>query len=101
MAKINTEAELLEKLKILDPEDDEQRNSLTCSLIGHSRIQDYFWGEFTCARCGDKVGDSLASIYPDADKVVVVGHDCDVCRSNYSECDWKDKIFTPDPFTKS
>lgn len=95
-----TQAELEAKLAALGPVDDDTRNHIVCSLIGHSRIQTYFWGEYYCGRCGDKVGDSLASIYPGAEKAVVVGHDCDVCRKNYEECTWQDKLFAPDPFAR-
>jgi len=33
-SKIKTEKELLEKLDLLDIEDEEQRKEITCSLIG-------------------------------------------------------------------
>jgi hypothetical protein len=100
MSLVKNEAELLAKLDAIGPTDDEERNSITCAIIGHSKIQHHFFGEFTCARCGDRVGDSLAGIYSDAPNVVVVGHDCDVCHSSYANLDWRDKIFTPDPFKK-
>jgi hypothetical protein len=100
-ATITTEAELLAKLEALGPVSEETRNSVTCSLVGHSRIQTTFFGYFYCARCGDQVGDSLGSIYPAAAQAVVVGHDCEVCQKNYAECTWQDKVFAPDPFKKA
>lgn len=97
---IVTEEELLNKLEALGPMDDEARNRVVCSLIGHSRIQTYFFGEYCCARCGAKVGDSLMSVYTEAEEVVIVGHNCPTCRANYEKCTWRDKIFAPDPFAK-
>lgn len=77
---------------------DDQRNSVTCALVGHSRIQTTFFGYYYCARCGAQVGDALAGVYSQAGAVVIVGHDCDVCRANAKTLTWKDTIFAPDPF---
>ena len=92
--------ELEEKLKALDLTDEGQIKSVVCSLIGHSRIQTHCFGYFNCARCGDQVGDTLASTYVGASKAVVVGHKCDVCEANYAECTWEDKFMCPDPFAE-
>ena len=97
MNQVNTEKELLEKLELLGIEDEEKKKSITCSLIGHSRIQTHFWGYYNCARCGVQLGDGLGAFYPDAKKVVVVGHKCPICEANYKELTWKDKIFCLDP----
>ncbi len=93
-----TKKELLKKLKVLEPGSDEQRNQVVCSLIGHSKIQTVCFGYHYCGRCGAQVGDTLGSIYPDADQAVVVGHNCDRCRENFKALTWRDKVFAPDPF---
>ncbi len=98
---IRTKKELLEKLNALGPLDEATRNRVVCSLIGHSRIQTFFFGQFHCARCGEKVGDNLISVYNEAAEAVVAGHDCPTCRANYKKCTWRDKIFAPDPFAKT
>lgn len=72
--------------------------AIVCVLIGHSNIQSSFMGYFYCGRCGDQVGDTLGSIYPNAKHVVIIDHKCSVCEVNYKKCTWKDKLFTPDPF---
>lgn len=82
----------------LDDADAAKRNTLTCALIGHSRIQTYCFGYFNCARCGDQLGDTLASIYPGAKEAVVVGHDCSQCRENAETLTWRDTVFAPEPF---
>ncbi len=93
-----TKKKLLEKLKLLEPETDQQRNSIVCSLIGHSMVQTTFFGYHYCGRCGDQVGDTLASIYPDAERSVIIGHNCPTCQENFKKLTWKDKLFVPDPF---
>jgi len=100
MSKIETQEELLEKLKLLGIEDEQQKKEVTCALIGHSRIQTqtYCFGYYYCARCGELMGDSLGGYYPNAKNVVIVGHKCPICEKNYKELTWKDKIFCPDPF---
>ncbi len=94
-----TEQELTEKLEALGSITDEQRRRVVCSLLGHSKIQTGCFGYFYCARCGDQVGDSLASVY-DASDVVIVGHNCPRCRANYEKLGWEDKYLCPDPFAK-
>lgn len=100
MGKLNIKSkeDLLEKLDLLGITDEEQKKKLTCSLIGHSKIQTTFFGYYYCARCEEQVGDSLGSIYPDVANVVIVGHKCPTCEANYKKLTWKDKIFCPDPF---
>jgi len=78
MIHINTEQELMAKLEALGKMDEDTRNSVVCSLLGHSSIQDSFFGYYNCARCGDQVGDAFGGIYDSSD-VVVVGHDCPKC----------------------
>ena len=93
-----TKKELMEKLKALGKISKEQRNSIVCSLIGHSLIQTTFFGYYNCGRCGNQLGDSLASIYPAVEVVVIVGHNCDTCQENYKKLTWRDKLYAPDPF---
>lgn len=95
-----TKKELLKKIKLVEPENDEQRNQIVCSLIGHSKIQTTCFGYYYCGRCGDQVGDTLGSSYPGVKDVVIVDHDCPTCHDNYDKCTWKDKLFVPNPFNK-
>lgn len=85
----------------IDGMDEETQKRVVCALAGHSRIQTAFFGYFYCGRCGEQVGDTLASIYPGAAKAVVVGHDCDTCRKNAETLTWRDTLLTPDPFPKA
>lgn len=78
----------------------EKLRAVTCALLGHSMIQDFCFGYFTCARCDAQLGDSLGGVYPQAKTVVIVGHDCKVCRKNYKKLTWKDKLLAPNPFQK-
>ena len=97
-SKIKTEKELLDKLDLLSIEDEEQRKEVTCSLIGHSKIQTYCFGYYYCARCGIQLGDTLGGSYMGAEEAVIVGHKCPTCEENYKKLTWKDKIMCPDPF---
>jgi len=100
-ARIQTEQELWEKIAALGlSEDDPQLPGIVCSLIGHSRIQTYGFWYYYCARCGTQLGDTLAGVYSGAEKAVIVGHDCDICRANYEELTWRDKFMVDDPFKK-
>ncbi len=90
-----TKKELMEKLKALGKISKEQRNSIVCSLIGHSLIQTTFFGYYNCGRCGNQLGDSLASIYPAVEVVVIVGHNCDTRQENYKKLTWRDKLYAP------
>ena len=71
-----------------------------CAVFRHSLIQHYCFGYFNCARCGAQLGDSLGSVYPQAEKVVIVGHNCKKCRENYKKLSWVDKFLAPNPFKK-
>lgn len=89
--------QLKEKIDSLGEITLEQRNSIICSLIGHSNIQTTFFGYHNCGRCGEQVGDSLGGIYFNNDEVII-GHNCDTCRDNFKKCTWKDKLYVKDPF---
>lgn len=69
--------------------DDEAKGKLVCSLIGHSNIVETCIGYVFCARCGDQIGDALGSVY-NGSHVVIVGHDCDICRANSKGLTWRD-----------
>jgi ribosomal protein L37AE/L43A len=87
--------EVKERIKGLD---DKTAKHIVCALVGHSKIQNFCFGYYTCARCGAQVGDNLGSIYPGADTAVVVGHNCSICRKNFKKCTWKDTFLSPTPF---
>lgn len=97
--EIKTKRELLQKLKALGDISEEQKKSVVCSLIGHSRIQSHFFGYYNCGRCEEKLGDSLAGCYS-GESVVIIGHKCKTCEKNYAECTWKDTFMCPDPFAE-
>lgn len=100
MSKI-TEAELLAKIEALGDISEEQRNEITCSLIGHSRIVTACFGYVHCARCGAQLADRLGGAgFNGAPDAVFVGHNCPQCRENFEKMGWEDRIFTPDPFAK-
>ena len=92
-----TKAEVLKRIKGLD---EETQKKMVCALVGHSKIHDYIIGAHYCARCGELVGDTLASIYPGANYAVVVGHNCPTCRENYNNTTWRDRLLAPEPFTQ-
>lgn len=84
-----SESGLIKKINALGSITEEQKKSIACSLIGHSNVQTTFFGYHYCGRCGDQVGDSLASIYINH-KQVVRGHNCPECRENAKLLTWKD-----------
>ena len=86
--------ELLRKLKLLEPESKEQRNSLVCSLVGHSRIRTFFFGYNYCARCGAELGDSLGGAWKVSEEYIE-GHDDKDCLLNLERMTWKDKLYVP------
>ncbi len=93
-----TKKALLEKLKLLDLQDEETEKSVVCALVGHSNIEHLCMGEHSCARCGDVVGDGYLGSYVNED-MVVMGHNCKICRKNFKKLTWRDKFMAPDPFT--
>lgn len=93
-----TRPQLMAKLKLLDLKDKTTRNEIVCSLIGHSRISSFFMGYRHCGRCEALLGDSLGGIDPAITDAVIIGHNCDTCQANYAKCDWRDKLYVPNPF---
>ena len=92
-----TRSELIAQVRAAKPKTKEQRNAITCALIGHSLIQTLFWGYWSCGRCEAQLGDSLGGAYS-GDNVVIVGHDCDTCQKNYKKLDWRHKLYALNPF---
>ena len=93
--------QLKKKVKALGKLSDEKRNGIICTLIGHSRISNTCFGYRHCARCGDLLGDSLASVDYGIKEAVIIGHGCPECKANFKECTWKDKLFVRNPFAKN
>jgi len=89
--------ELIAKVKSLGLSDKGQRNSVICSIIGHSKIISISFSYVYCARCGEQIGDRLAGVY-NTTKKVIVGHNCEICRKNYEALTWEDKLYVKNPF---
>lgn len=75
----------------------EKIKAIFCILFGHSRIVNACFGQITCARCDDLLGDTLMGTYDMTGKIVM-NHDCSTCHANYKTLTWKDKFLTPNPF---
>lgn len=73
---------------------------IVCAIIGHSNIEDTWFGYHYCGRCREQLGDSLGSWYQNG-SAVVIGHNCKICRKNYKLLTWKDKLFVPNPLKKT
>lgn len=41
-----------------------QKARIYCVKNGHAKYVDTFFGEVYCGRCGDKIGDTLSSVFP-------------------------------------
>lgn len=65
-----------------------------CALFGHARVYDSFMGYHDCARCGQRVGDSLGSIFVDHGSVSC---DCSICESNWPKLRWRERAFCKQP----
>lgn len=92
-----TKPELMLKIKALGKITKEQRNEIICSFIGHSNILTGCFGYMSCARCNAQIGDTIGGSYSN-DKAVIVGHNCDVCQSNFKKLTWQDKLYVVNPF---
>lgn len=98
--EIKNKTELLKILKSIPIKNKNHRNSIVCSLIGHSLISTTYFGYRYCGRCEDQIGDSLGSIDCGIKEAVIIGHNCKECRANYKKCTWKDTLYVQDPFKK-
>jgi hypothetical protein len=58
------------------------------------------FGYRSCGRCGAQLGDNLGSVDYGQATAVIIGHNCKVCKKNYKDCTWKDKLYVINPFTK-
>ena len=71
---------------------------VVCALVGHSKVGDFCFGYRTCGRCGETVGDSLASVDPGAETAVLFEHNCDTCRENVLGLTWVDTLLLPQKY---
>lgn len=101
MTKELTKLDLAKKIKAMGQIEESQRNGIICTFVGHSKVSTTCFGYRYCARCGDQVGDSLASVDYGIKEAVIVGHGCDTCRENLKKCDWTDKLYVRNPFAKN
>lgn len=96
-----TKTELTKKIKALGSISEKQKCSVTCSLIGHSKVVVMCFGYVHCARCGDQIGDVLGGASDMTQRVIIGRHQkdetvCENCLANYKKFTWKDTIFMPD-----
>lgn len=78
--------ELKRRLKGLAPE---QAKVVACACIGHSDVVSTCFGYVYCGRCEAQIGDTLGGV-SDLSRRVIIGHDCDACRTNAMQLDWTD-----------
>jgi hypothetical protein len=59
----------------------EDKARVYCIDHGHAPYTTQFWGEVYCGRCGDKIGDVLASVFDLSNKMVIgcKTPNCKVC----------------------
>ena len=76
----------------------ESIGKLLCIWLGHSMIMTSFFGYHYCGRCGETLGDTLMGGFPQGNLAVVIGHQCRICKENYKNMTWKDKLLVADPF---
>lgn len=72
----------------------EQRRAIYCVRHGHSRVVTLCFGEVGCARCENRIGDTLMSTF-DMSDVVILGHDCERCRRNAAKLTREDLALLP------
>jgi len=71
-----------------------QKLRIYCVKYGHARYVSVFWGQVSCGRCGEVVGDLLTSVYNCKDKLVIGCKDvacmsCDNVRKSLLRFDKK------------
>lgn len=74
----------------------EKLQRILCAVFRHSNLENDFWGQVTCGRCGDILGDTLAGCYRNP-KQVGIGCDCDKCRENYQRLTFIDTFLAEKP----
>ena len=79
--------ELEQKLERLGPLEPEQRNTITCVLIGHSRVVAPVGPLLFCARC------MMPYTPARMDTLVYQDHDCEACNENRKRMNWEDTLF--------
>ena len=69
----------------------EQKMRIYCIKHGHAKFVTKCFGYVYCGRCGEQLGDQLAS-YFDTTDLMVIGHKCKICnriRETLSKSDLK------------
>ena len=69
----------------------QQNAQIYCVKHGHANYVWRFYGYVHCGRCGEQIGDQLASVF-DTKHKMVVGHKCKTCnkiRKKLSQLDKK------------
>jgi hypothetical protein len=72
----------------------EKVRKVICVLFGHPPVVRYCFGEVTCHRCHEYLGDTLGGVY-DLKGQVIAEHECDECCEAEKKLTWKDKFLTP------
>ena len=72
----------------------EEARRVVCALAGHSRVVDLCFGQITCTRCSDILGDTLMG-GADMSGDVINGHSCKTCQDNAKTLTWRDKELLP------
>ena len=67
--------------------------SILCVLWGHPPVVHTCFGELTCARCGNHVGDTLCGFATTKGKMVV-GHNCGACQIVWKSMPWWQRLLT-------
>lgn len=92
-----SKAALVAKIKALGDITEAQKNSIICILIGHSNIVGYCFGQVTCGRCDDILGEAMFGGGNLQDRVII-NHKCPECVKNFAALTWRDKYRAPNPF---
>lgn len=93
-----TENAVIEAVSAMDLTE-KQRKAVVCAIVGHSRIVTTCLGEVYCGRCEAKIGDTIMGMF-DLRNVVISGHKCPICETNYKSLTWQDLLYAPDPFAE-
>lgn len=72
--------------------DDAAIKKMLCASVGHPPVVKNCFGQLTCARCSEVVGDLLMGVAP-KDKMVV-GHDDPECAAISAKLTPTDKLMT-------
>lgn len=70
--------------------DKDDKASIICALHGHAVVISSCFGQQTCNRCGEIVGDSLMG--SGAKDKVLVAHDCEACHTTWAGAEFWGKL---------